>query len=48
MVYCSNCGEKIPKDANFCPKCGTKAIKDVETVSSAVLDELREALEKMS
>lgn len=48
MVYCSNCGEKIPKDANFCPKCGTKAIKDVETVSSAVSDELKEALEKMS
>ena len=27
MVYCSNCGEKIADDANFCPKCGTKTPK---------------------
>lgn len=22
--YCSNCGEKIPSDAMFCPICGSK------------------------
>ena len=27
MVNCSNCGEKIGDDANFCPKCGTKTSK---------------------
>ena len=27
MVYCSNCGEKIGDDANFCPKCGIKTSK---------------------
>jgi uncharacterized membrane protein YvbJ len=27
LVYCSNCGEKIGDDANFCPKCGTKTPK---------------------
>jgi uncharacterized membrane protein YvbJ len=27
LVYCSNCGEKIGDDANFCPKCGAKTPK---------------------
>jgi Zn finger protein HypA/HybF involved in hydrogenase expression len=27
LVYCSNCGEKIDDNANFCPKCGTKTPK---------------------
>ena len=27
MVYCSNCGETIGDDVNFCPKCGTKTPK---------------------
>ncbi|MCW4007132.1 MAG: zinc-ribbon domain-containing protein [Candidatus Bathyarchaeota archaeon] len=48
MVYCSNCGEKIPKDANFCPKCGAKAIKNMETAAPPVSDEMRETLNKIS
>ncbi len=24
MVYCSNCGQKLEENYNFCPKCGTK------------------------
>jgi len=27
LVYCANCGEKVPDEANFCPKCGTKTPK---------------------
>jgi len=23
-TFCSHCGEKLPPDANFCPKCGSK------------------------
>lgn len=23
-MYCENCGEKLPEDAKFCPKCGHK------------------------
>jgi len=48
MAYCSNCGEKLPKDAYFCPKCGTKALKGVEANISAPSDELREAFAEMS
>jgi ribosomal protein L40E len=48
MAYCSNCGEKVPKDAYFCPKCGTKAMKGVEANVAAPSDELREAFAKMS
>ncbi len=26
MMYCNNCGSRIPKDSNFCPECG-KSLK---------------------
>jgi rRNA maturation endonuclease Nob1 len=48
MAYCSNCGEKIPEDALFCPKCGTKTLKGVEANVSAPTDDLKEAFAKMS
>lgn len=48
MAYCSNCGEKLPKDASFCPKCGTKTVLGAETNAPATSDELRQAFAKMS
>ena len=48
MVYCTNCGEKIPKDAIFCPKCGSKAAISAESMVSISSDELRESFAKMS
>ncbi|MCX8152880.1 MAG: zinc-ribbon domain-containing protein [Candidatus Bathyarchaeota archaeon] len=48
MVYCSNCGEKLPETANFCPKCGVKAFKNVETAAQPVSTELKDAFNKMS
>jgi ribosomal protein L40E len=48
MAYCSNCGEKLPKDALFCAKCGTKTIKGVETNAPGPSDEMKEAFAKMS
>ena len=43
MVYCSNCGEKIPDDALFCPKCGTKTQKGKSANAPYPSDELRDA-----
>ena len=48
MAYCHNCGEKLPKDACFCPKCGTKTAHGTETNASAPSDEMRQAFAKMS
>jgi predicted amidophosphoribosyltransferase len=48
MAYCSNCGEKLPKDALFCPKCGTKTVKGVESNAATPSDETREAFTRMS
>jgi ribosomal protein L40E len=46
-MYCSNCGEKLPEDALFCPKCGTKTAKGAEKNVSSPKDELKEAFAKM-
>ena len=43
MAYCSNCGEKIPDDACFCPKCGTKTLKGKSANAPYPADELRDA-----
>src|SRR3990170_7094083 len=48
MSYCANCGEKLPKDAYFCPKCGTKTAVGLETNAPAPSDEMRKAFAKMS
>lgn len=47
MVYCSNCGEKIPEDAYFCPKCGAKTQKGAEANAKYPSDEVREAFTRM-
>jgi uncharacterized membrane protein YvbJ len=47
MEYCSNCGEKIPEDALFCPKCGTKTMKGAEANAKYPSDEMREAFTRM-
>ena len=47
MVYCSNCGEKIPDDALFCPKCGTKTPKGKASNATYPSDELRDAFYKV-
>ena len=47
LVYCSNCGEKIPDDAYFCPKCGTKTPKGKASNVTYPSDELRDAFYKV-
>ena len=48
MAYCSTCGEKLPKDAYFCPKCGTKTSLGMESNAPTPSDEMRQAFAKMS
>ncbi len=48
MVFCSNCGEKLPKDAYFCPKCGVKTAMGTEANAPTPSDELRQAFAKVS
>ncbi len=48
LTYCSNCGEKLPKDAYFCPKCGTKTTLGAEANAPNPLDEMSRAFAKMS
>ena len=48
MAYCSNCGEKLPKDAYFCPKCGTRTTLGLEAKAPTPSDEMRQAFAKMS
>lgn len=32
MKFCTNCGQQMPDDAKFCPKCGTKqAITNIQS-----------------
>jgi uncharacterized membrane protein YvbJ len=47
MTYCSNCGEKLPEDALFCPKCGAKTLKGAEANVPNSTDELKDAFAKM-
>ncbi len=48
MVYCHNCGQKIPEEALFCPNCGTKTVKGVKANVASPSDDMREAFAKMS
>ena len=31
MVFCHKCGAELPEDADFCPKCGVRTRRGVET-----------------
>lgn len=44
MMYCSKCGEELPEEAAFCPKCGRWTGEPPEEGVSLPMDELREGL----
>ena len=48
MTYCSNCGEKISENDNFCSKCGVKTARGIEINAPTPSDEMRQAFAKMS
>jgi ribosomal protein L40E len=47
MVFCSTCGQKVPEDAYFCPKCGFRTRKGVEAGVAAPIEDVREAFARM-
>lgn len=47
MVFCSKCGEELPENAYFCPKCGARTRRGVEAGISTPWEELKDALSKM-
>jgi predicted amidophosphoribosyltransferase len=47
VVFCSNCGEKLPENAYFCPRCGVRTEKGLEAGMSTPWEDLREAFAKM-
>jgi ribosomal protein L40E len=47
MVFCLKCGEKLPEDAYFCPKCGFRTKKGVEAGIAAPMEDVREAFARM-
>ena len=47
MVYCSNCGENLADEANFCPKCGTKTPKGKTAKTPYPASELEDAFYKV-
>jgi uncharacterized membrane protein YvbJ len=48
MTYCHNCGEKLPEEAYFCPKCGAKTAAGAKVNAPYPSDEIREAFTRMS
>lgn len=46
LVFCVNCGEKLPENANFCPKCGTRTKIGVDAGVYPPFQELRDVLAK--
>jgi len=47
ISFCSKCSTKVPEDAYFCPKCGTKTAISVQAGVSSPYEEMREAFVKI-
>ena len=47
MVFCSKCGEEIPKDACYCPGCGVRIRRRVEVEAGGPWDKVEEGFERM-
>lgn len=46
-MFCSKCGEELPENANFCPRCGARTRRGIEAGISTPWQELKKSLSKM-
>jgi hypothetical protein len=46
MEFCSRCGQELPENACFCPKCGVRTRKGRDAGVHAPAEDLREAFSK--
>lgn len=46
-MFCSKCGEQLPENANFCPRCGARTKRGIETGISTPWEDLKDSLSKM-
>jgi len=44
MVHCSNCGQKLEENYNFCPKCGTKTGVGITAGASDPWEDMKKAM----
>jgi uncharacterized OB-fold protein len=47
MAFCSDCGEKLPEKAYFCPKCGKRTPSGAKAGISTPWEDLRGTFSKM-
>ncbi len=47
MGFCSKCGEKLPDDAVFCPRCGLKIAITEPAETSTLTEEWRQTLARL-
>ena len=46
-MFCSNCGEELPENAYFCPKCGVKTSKGAEAGISTSREDFEDSFSKV-
>lgn len=47
LMFCASCGESLPDDANFCPKCGIRTRRGIDAGVYPPFEELGEVFARV-